>query len=88
MASRCERSTPSNVQPIRSIAARDRALRTSVCRQTHLTCQVSNACVSIRRFMSVFAPVRMAVLLSQVQPISQMSGAGGPAMASRFCQAQ
>jgi hypothetical protein len=58
------------VQPIGAIAGRDRALRTSAWRQTDLTRQVSNAWVSMRRFISVFAPVRAAVSVSQVRSIS------------------
>jgi hypothetical protein len=65
---------PSNRAPIRSMAARDRALRASACRQTVATPQVSNAWLSIRRFISVFAPVRIASRFSQVQPISAVSG--------------
>ena len=48
------------------MASRDRWLRASVCRHTEDTCQVSKAWVSMRRFISVFAPVLMAFGLSQV----------------------
>jgi hypothetical protein len=65
---------PSNRAPIRSMAARDRSLRASACRQTVATPQVSNARLSIRRFISVFAPVRSEFRFSQVQPISAVSG--------------
>jgi hypothetical protein len=56
------------------MASRDRWLRASVCRATEETCQTSKACVSMRRFISVFAPVLMAAGLSQVLPISHVSG--------------
>ena len=65
-ASRCARKMPSNRAPILSMAWRDRWLRASVCRHTDCTCQVSKACVSMSRFISVFAPVLMARGLSQV----------------------
>jgi hypothetical protein len=48
------------------MASRDRWFRASVCRHTDCTCQVSKACVSMSRFISVFAPVLMAFGLSQV----------------------
>jgi hypothetical protein len=64
--SRCERSTPSNLAPSRWIASRDRWFRASVCRHTDCTCQLSKAWASISRFISVFTPVLIASLLSQV----------------------
>jgi hypothetical protein len=57
------------------MASRERWFLASVCRHTDRTCQASNAWVSIRRFISVFTPVLIASLLSQVQPISHVSGA-------------
>jgi hypothetical protein len=48
------------------MASRDRWLRASVCRHTDCTRQVSKACVSMSRFISVFAPVLTALGLSQV----------------------
>jgi hypothetical protein len=48
------------------MASRDRWFRASVCRHTEATCQTSKACASMRRFISVFAPVLIAVGLSQV----------------------
>ncbi len=57
---------PSKRAPNRSMACRDRAFRASVCRHTDCTCQVSKACVSMSRFMSVFAPVLMAFGLRKV----------------------
>ena len=65
-ASRCARKMPSNRAPILSMAWRDRWLRASVCRDTDCTCQTSKACASMRRFISVFAPVLIAFGLSQV----------------------
>jgi hypothetical protein len=41
---------------------------------TQCTAQVSKAQPSMSSFISVFAPVRMAGLASQVCPISQVSG--------------
>jgi hypothetical protein len=48
------------------MASRDRWFLASVCRHTDCTRQVSKACVSMSRFISVFAPVLMAFGLSQV----------------------
>jgi hypothetical protein len=57
---------PSYVRPIRARASRDRWFRASVCRHTDWTRQVSKACASMSRFISVFAPVLIAFGLSQV----------------------
>ena len=65
-ASRCARRMPSKLPPIRCIASRDRWFRASVCRHTERTSHTSKACVSISRFISVFAPVRRASAASQV----------------------
>src|ERR1700720_1193077 len=77
-ASLWARRIPSNFPPIRSMAARERLLRISVCRQTRSTCHFSKASFNKRNFASVLAPVRMAELLSQVYPISQASGERPP----------
>ena len=47
------------------MARRDRWFRASVCRDTEDTCQTSKACVSMRHFISVFAPVLIALGLSE-----------------------
>lgn len=77
-AMRWARSTPSKVAPRRAIAARERSLRASVCRQTRSTSQCSNAKVSSSVLASVLTPVRMVERASQVWPISQASGAARP----------
>jgi hypothetical protein len=74
VASRCAGKMPSNCAPIRSMARRERSLRASVCRHTDCACQVPNACLSMSSFISVFAAVPTAAALSQVYPISQVSG--------------
>jgi len=48
------------------MASRDRWFLASVCRHTDCTRQVSKACVSMSRFISVFAPVLVAFGLSPV----------------------
>jgi hypothetical protein len=60
-AGRWWRSTPSNVAPIRSSAARLRALRASVAKSTRQTPHVSNACRRSRYLASVLIGVRCAV---------------------------
>jgi len=59
---------------MRLMAWRDRSLRASVWKHTLCTPHVLKAKVSIRRFISVFAPVLMAEGASQVWPISYRSG--------------
>ena len=72
-ANRWARRTASNFPPIGSIAAREPSFRTSVCRHTSSICHVSNACVNISSFASVFAAVRLASRFSHVYPISHAS---------------
>jgi hypothetical protein len=48
------------------MASRDRWFLASVCRHTDCTRQVSKACVSMSRFISVLAPVLTDSGLSQV----------------------
>jgi hypothetical protein len=64
--SRWARKMPSKRAPIRCIASRERWFLASVCRHTDWPFQVSKAWVSMRRFISVFAPVLIASGLSQV----------------------
>ena len=71
---RSARMMPSSRPPIRSMAAHDRLLRTSVCSPTRCTPQTSKACVSISSFASVFTGVRWAEPASQVNPMSTTSG--------------
>ena len=62
----CARSTPSNFAPIRKIAFAERSFRSSVHRCTLHIFHVSNACVSISSFASLFAAVRIAEAVSHV----------------------
>ena len=71
---RSARMIPSSWPPMRSIAAQERVLRTSVCKATRCTSHVSNAWVIIRSFASVLTAVRWAEPASQVKPMSTTSG--------------
>ncbi len=71
---RSARMIPSSWPPIRSMAAHDRLLRTSVWSATRWTSQTSKACVIMSSFASVFTGVRWAGPASQVKPMSTTSG--------------
>ncbi len=63
---RSARSTPSILPPIRSMAARERVLRTSVRSETRCTPHTSKACPSISNLASVLTGLRCAEPASQV----------------------
>ena len=64
------RITPSNWAGIAASAARERSLRASVLNSTRTQPRVSKACPIISSLASTLAPVRQALGVSQVQPIS------------------
>jgi len=68
------RRTPSKRPPIRSIARRERSLRSSVLRSSRRTPHTSKAWVIMSNFASVLAGVRWAVAARNVPPISAASG--------------
>ena len=59
---------------MRSMAAQDRLLRTSVCSATRCTSHTSKAWVIISSLASVLIGVRWADPASQVKPMSRTSG--------------
>ena len=71
---RSARMMPSSWPPIRSMAAYDRSLRTSVCSATRWTFHTSKAWVIMSSFASVLTAVRWAEPASQVKPMSTTSG--------------
>ena len=71
---RSARMIPSSCPPMRSMAVRERVLRTSVCNPIRCTCHTSKACSIMRSLASVFTADRCAVPDNQVNPISTTSG--------------
>ena len=71
---RSARKMPSSRPPMRSMAAHERLLRTSVCSATRWTSQTSKACVIMSSLASVLTWVRWAGPASQVKPMSTTSG--------------
>ena len=68
------RKSPSSRPPIRSMALRDRVLRSSVWKPTRCTCQTSKAWPSMRSLASVFTGDRCADAANHVYPMSTTSG--------------
>ena len=71
---RSPRMIPSSFPPMRSMAAQDRLLRTSVCSATRCTSHTSKAWVIISSFASVLTGVRWADAARNVNPMSRTSG--------------
>jgi hypothetical protein len=67
---------PSNLAGRAESAARERSLRASVLNSTRTHSSVSKAWRIISSFASTLAPLRQALGLSQVQPISTTRSAG------------
>src|SRR3954464_11542908 len=66
---------PSNVAPMRSMAARLRVLRASVQIDTRWTCHSSNAWPSRSSLASVLMGVRWADAANHVPPLDRLDGA-------------